>query len=149
ARLLRLQPGQACRGGSSHPRHTDGLSAVDRDRSGVPAARGPGGEDRGRTRAASVRIPERARRAGGAEQTGGPEMIRVRAPSRLHFGLLNCGIADERLGRLFGGAGLMVGQPGLSLAVRPALAWSAEGPLADRALAVARRFAETLPSGAL
>jgi len=81
-------------------------------------------------------------------------MIRVRAPSRLHFGLLSFGAEEDWPGRLnegvpparrFGGAGLMVQTPGLCLEARPASEWSAEGPLADRALAFARRFAQNLP----
>jgi len=51
--------------------------------------------------------------------------------------------------RRFGGVGLMVRQPGIRLTVRPALAWSAEGPLAERALAYARRFVEALPDRAV
>lgn len=79
-------------------------------------------------------------------------MIRVRAASRLHFGLLGFGPqepASSREGetplpaRRFGGAGLMVRQPGLTLAVRPAATWSAEGPLAERALAFARQLVQT------
>jgi beta-ribofuranosylaminobenzene 5'-phosphate synthase len=83
-------------------------------------------------------------------------MTRVTAPSRLHFGLLSLPIvgADRRPGidggpglpvRQFGGVGLMVDQPGLSVRVDTATDWSAEGPLADRALAFARRVANTLP----
>jgi len=69
--------------------------------------------------------------------------ISVRAPSRLHFGLLAWG-ADAP--RQFGGVGLMVAQPGLELSARPAPAgaWSAEGPLADRALRFAGRVAGLL-----
>src|SRR5262249_15266403 len=51
--------------------------------------------------------------------------------------------------RQFGGAGLMVEQPGLCLAVRPAAEWSAAGPLAERALDFARRFAGALPPATL
>lgn len=79
-------------------------------------------------------------------------MIRVRTASRLHFGLFNtAGLADPGpLGlRQFGGVGLMVQQPGVRLAVEPAASWSAEGPLAARALEFARRFASTLPADAL
>jgi len=76
------------------------------------------------------------------------EVIRVRAPSRLHFGLFTPGHAGTWPGvegraavpaRGFGGVGLMVRDPGVTVAVRPAPAWSAEGPLAERALAFARR----------
>jgi beta-RFAP synthase len=84
-------------------------------------------------------------------------MIRVRAPSRLHFGLLSLPTVDrwpnfrgqEVLpARRFGSVGLMVQEPGVQLAARPAATWSADGPLAERALAYARRFAESLPTGA-
>lgn len=61
---------------------------------------------------------------------------RLRAPSRLHFGLLSWG-ADRP--RRFGGVGLMIERPGLEVSCRPASAWSAEGPLVDRALEIARR----------
>jgi beta-RFAP synthase len=80
-------------------------------------------------------------------------MIRVQAPSRLHFGLLSFGTEQRwsnRLGELvlparrFGGAGLMVRAPGVRLEVRRARAWSADGPLAERALAFARRLIRTL-----
>ncbi len=87
-------------------------------------------------------------------------MIRVTAPARLHFGLLSLPAQGEdywpdRHGtpalpaRRFGGVGLMVERPALRLRVEPAAGWSAEGPLADRALAFAHRFAATLPDGAL
>lgn len=66
-------------------------------------------------------------------------MIRVRTPSRLHFGLLSP--------RTFGGVGLMVESPGIQLAALPAASWSAEGPLAERALAFAHRFVQSLPTG--
>ncbi len=80
-------------------------------------------------------------------------MIRVRAPSRLHFGLLSLPSTEfwanlhgqEVLPpRRFGSVGLMVETPGVQLATQPAEAWSAEGPLAERALAYARRFVQTL-----
>jgi beta-ribofuranosylaminobenzene 5'-phosphate synthase len=81
-------------------------------------------------------------------------MIRVRTPSRLHFGFLNPaegGTWSNHLGepriaaRQFGGAGLMVQAPGVELTAQPARDWSAEGPLAARALEFARRFAASLP----
>lgn len=46
---------------------------------------------------------------------------------------------------MFGGIGLMIERPGLQLAVEPAHAWSAEGPLAERALAFARMFVASSP----
>jgi beta-ribofuranosylaminobenzene 5'-phosphate synthase len=84
-------------------------------------------------------------------------LTRVTAPSRLHFGLLSLPAAgfdrwpglDGRPGlpvRQFGGVGLMVDRPGLTVRVEPAADWSAEGPLADRALAFARRVVGTVPA---
>src|SRR5204863_491492 len=82
----------------------------------------------------------------------------VHAGSRLHFGLLSLGREEawpDRTGaatvpaRRFGGVGLMVEAPGLLLHARPAAAWSAEGPLADRALAFARRLLQAPPGQAL
>jgi len=83
-------------------------------------------------------------------------MTSVTAPSRLHFGLLGLPAAgrDRWPGldggpglpvRHFGGVGLMVDGPGLWLRVEPAADWKATGLLADRALAFARQFVETLP----
>jgi beta-RFAP synthase len=82
-------------------------------------------------------------------------MIEVRTASRLHFGLLN--LTSDRawpnlLGepvipaRQFAGAGLMIEQPGIEIQLEPAPAWSAEGPLATRALHYARKFATTVAS---
>ena len=73
-------------------------------------------------------------------------MIRAVAPSRLHFGLLHVPTDGEPPGlRHFGGLGLMVVQPGIALTVETADAWSAAGPSADRALAVAQRVVVQLP----
>jgi beta-RFAP synthase len=82
-------------------------------------------------------------------------MIRVSAPSRLHFGLFTLPAEDGALwpdrdgrpalhARVFGGAGLMVEQPGLTVAVEPAREWSSSGPLAERALGFARHAAAVL-----
>src|SRR5439155_13231819 len=80
-------------------------------------------------------------------------MIVVEAPSRLHFGLLSLPAGPwwpNHLGqesvpaRRFGGVGLMIHSPGLSLRLRPAKDWSARGPSAGRALAFARCFIESL-----
>jgi len=77
-------------------------------------------------------------------------MITVQTPSRLHFGLFSLAAAAHwpdhdgqpvLPARRFGGVGLMVQQPGLELTVRPAAAWSAAGPLAERALRAARQLA--------
>ena len=67
-------------------------------------------------------------------------MIRVTTGSRLHFGLIGLG-ADAP--RRFGGVGLMVQDPGLCVCASPAAEWSASGPLAERALDFAQRFAES------
>ncbi len=58
-----------------------------------------------------------------------PPRLRIRTPSRLHFGLL--GWSPEAT-RQFGGIGLMVESPGLELVAEPAAAWTVEGPLAPR-----------------
>jgi beta-ribofuranosylaminobenzene 5'-phosphate synthase len=75
-------------------------------------------------------------------------MIRITAPSRLHFGLLHVPTAGEAEGlRRFGGLGLMLRQPGVSVTVEIADQWSAAGPSAERALIVAKRVAAQLRSG--
>jgi beta-ribofuranosylaminobenzene 5'-phosphate synthase len=63
--------------------------------------------------------------------------LRLRTPSRLHFGLLAWNPGSPRQ---FGGVGLMIDAPGLELTGEPAADWQAEGPLAVRALQVARRI---------
>ena len=74
-------------------------------------------------------------------------MTRVRAPSRLHFGLLNVPTADTAAdARLFGGIGLMIADPGVIVRVSPADEWSASGPSAERALGFAKRFVEQSPA---
>ncbi len=73
-------------------------------------------------------------------------MIRIVAPSRLHFGLLHVPTVGEPPGlRHFGGVGLMIQQPGIALTVDFADVWSASGPSADRALTVAQWFMEQYP----
>jgi beta-RFAP synthase len=67
--------------------------------------------------------------------------VRLSTPSRLHFGLLAYGPDAPRQ---FGGVGLAVERPGIEMIVRPASEWSAVGPLADRALRVARQVAHRL-----
>ena len=66
-------------------------------------------------------------------------MIELRTPSRLHFGLL---AYDPQAVRQFGGVGLMVQRPDLVLRVEPADRFAAKGPMADRAVTFARRFAQ-------
>lgn len=73
-------------------------------------------------------------------------MIRVVAPSRLHFGLFRVPAAGtEGDARAFGGVGLMVERPGVVVVARPADSWQFEGPLASRAQAFAARFMASLP----
>jgi len=68
-------------------------------------------------------------------------MVRVIAPSRLHFGLFRLPSENHALPeRHFGGVGLMIDKPGIQVEVVPAKVWSATGPLADRALAFAQTF---------
>jgi beta-RFAP synthase len=79
-------------------------------------------------------------------------MIRIRTGSRLHFGMLRVPAAPTDATstlRRFGGAGMMIDEPGLDLALHRSRQWSASGPLAERALAIARRFLQTLPSDAV
>jgi beta-ribofuranosylaminobenzene 5'-phosphate synthase len=84
-------------------------------------------------------------------------MTRVVAPSRLHFGLLSLPGNDSPKWtgidggtsspiRHFGGVGLMVDRPGLTVRVEDANEWSADGPLASRAMEFARQFVESLPT---
>jgi beta-ribofuranosylaminobenzene 5'-phosphate synthase len=67
----------------------------------------------------------------------------IRTGSRLHLGLLSVPGADAAtLGwRSFGGAGLMIEAPALSVRVEPANEWSAVGPAHQRALDFARQTA--------
>lgn len=67
-------------------------------------------------------------------------MIEIRTPSRLHFGLLAYSRDDQRQ---FGGAGLMVRQPETLIRIRATggQGFTASGRMADRALALADRFA--------
>src|ERR1043166_4077470 len=75
-------------------------------------------------------------------------MIRVCAPSRLHFGLFSLAAPDESSSpspsRAFGGVGLMVETPALIVHVEQAPAWLAEGPMAVRALSVAQQAAAAM-----
>ena len=84
-------------------------------------------------------------------------MIRVHAPSRLHFGLLSLSTEEcwpDREGNLsvaarrFGGVGLMIESPGVRVVAEPAADWNVRGPLAERSRAAALRLAETLPADA-
>ena len=68
-----------------------------------------------------------------------PRTVHVAAPSRLHFGLWSLAASS---GRQFGGVGAMIQQPGLELSIQPAEKLTVAGPLSDRALAFAGRWAE-------
>ncbi len=74
-------------------------------------------------------------------EVGSVVMIQIQAYSRLHFGFLNPLAGKMSASRCFGGVGMMIAQPDLSLSVEPDSVWSAEGPLAERALIFAQRFA--------
>lgn len=65
----------------------------------------------------------------------------IRAPSRLHFGLLGWGPSALRQ---FGGLGLMVEDPGLEVEIRCSTAWNAKGPLAARSLTTARSISQKI-----
>ena len=67
--------------------------------------------------------------------------IRIRTPSRLHFGLLGWGPLARRQ---FGGVGLMIDAPGIELIAEPAAAWSVEGPLAHRVEPLVNRDRERM-----
>jgi beta-ribofuranosylaminobenzene 5'-phosphate synthase len=64
--------------------------------------------------------------------------VSVSAPSRLHFGLWSLASAA---GRQFGGVGAMIDEPGIRLVIRPSQELHATGPLAERAIEFARRWA--------
>ncbi|MFO0890455.1 MAG: beta-ribofuranosylaminobenzene 5'-phosphate synthase family protein [Isosphaeraceae bacterium] len=55
--------------------------------------------------------------------------LRIRTPSRLHFGLLGWG---SRATRQFGGVGLMVEDPGIEIRLEPGPEWGFSGPLSAR-----------------
>lgn len=64
-------------------------------------------------------------------------IVRIEAPARLHFGMLDL---RGSLGRRFGGIGAGVFNPSLQLEVERAESIECEGPEADRAAAFARRY---------
>jgi beta-ribofuranosylaminobenzene 5'-phosphate synthase len=68
-------------------------------------------------------------------------IVRVSAPSRLHFGMLSFGQSGARQ---FGGVGLMIAEPGIRLRITPADRIECSGPLTERAEVFARRVLETL-----
>ena len=68
-----------------------------------------------------------------------PRVVHIQAPSRLHFGLWSLGGGSSRQ---FGGVGAMIQLPGIQLRIAPAESLTANGPLAERAVLFARRWAE-------
>lgn len=64
-------------------------------------------------------------------------IIHVKAPSRLHFGLLS--FADDRK---YGGCGVMVDEPGVTISFEPASEFNASGSHAQRVTEFASRWAE-------
>ncbi len=75
-------------------------------------------------------------------------MIRVVAPSRLHFGLFHVPPGGEARSdkRAFGGVGLMIDSPGVVVTAKPADSWQFEGSLASRAQEFAMRYTMSLPA---
>ncbi|WP_165229934.1 beta-ribofuranosylaminobenzene 5'-phosphate synthase family protein [Aquisphaera insulae] len=62
-------------------------------------------------------------------------LLRIRTPGRLHFGLLGWG---KDASRQFGGVGLMIESPGVTLAAERSAEWAFLGPLADRVETIVR-----------
>lgn len=72
-------------------------------------------------------------------------MIRVVAPSRLHFGLFHVPTGGQHENeRAFGGVGLMIDAPAVVVTARLADSWRFEGRHASRAQAFAMKFMRTL-----
>lgn len=67
-------------------------------------------------------------------------VVEISAPSRLHFGFLSFGHAQQRQ---FGGVGVMLEAPRLSLRLVESSSFRATGPLAERVRAFTRRWAES------
>ena len=74
-----------------------------------------------------------------------PCTVHVRAPSRLHFGLFSFG----GLGRQFGGVGVMIERPSLSLEISPAPRFEAAGEQSDFLTQGARQWAHFCGLGEL
>lgn len=74
-------------------------------------------------------------------------MIRIVAPSRLHFGLFHVPTSgeDQRAARSYGGVGLMIDLPGVVVTAKRAETWQFEGVLASRAQSVAIHYIQSLP----
>jgi beta-ribofuranosylaminobenzene 5'-phosphate synthase len=67
------------------------------------------------------------------------QRVRIRTPSRLHFGLLAWGVEAARQ---FGGVGLMIQAPGIELLAERSSDWIIEGPLAARVERIIRQLEE-------
>ncbi len=67
-------------------------------------------------------------------------MMRLRTPSRLHFGLLAPQQQQQQNGRAPGGIGLMVRDPGIVITMQPAKEWNIVGPRAERARTILDRL---------
>jgi beta-ribofuranosylaminobenzene 5'-phosphate synthase len=67
-------------------------------------------------------------------------LIRIEAPARLHFGMLDLG---GSLGRRFGGIGAGIFNPSLQIEVERANSIEAEGPESGRAAEFAKRYLES------
>ena len=108
----------------------------DPDRAGAPpAARRQDGGAAG-ARGDGARAATRARR-GGQRMTS----VRVEAPARLHMGMLDAAGGGARR---FGGLGVALSRPAAIVEASSSDDVSAEGPDAERALAVARHSREAL-----
>ncbi len=70
-----------------------------------------------------------------------PNAVKVRAPARLHLGLIDM---NGSLGRRFGSIGLAVDAPAFALTMRRAGELTVVGPEADRVRRYARQSAELL-----
>ncbi len=68
------------------------------------------------------------------------DAVRVAAGARLHFGLIAPAPPTGDRARAYGGAGLMLTELGVEVTARTSDEWRAEGALAERALACARRY---------
>ncbi len=75
-------------------------------------------------------------------------MVQLTVASRLHLGLLSIPQTGESPPsgpiptRRFGGAGLMVNDPGLSLSIQESASWKGSGPLCERAIEFGRLYAQ-------
>jgi len=71
-------------------------------------------------------------------------MIRITAPSRLHFGLMNAGNLPGQPS--FGGLGLMIESPAVVVSIECASEWNVIGPFAERVLDSARKVVAAFKS---